>query len=78
MAGIGVARRVSSVADSYLSDVSVSRRLHRGRLAAWAYTCAFLAVPALGFLSLSLNGRSVTSGFEGWRVLLFVAAQSAH
>jgi putative MFS transporter len=48
----------------------------RGRLAAWAYTCSFLAVPALGFLTLSLNGRSVF-GFDSWRVLLVVGAVGA-
>ena len=62
------------VADSYLSDVLP--KAHRGRLAAWAYTCSFLAVPALGFLSLSLNGRSLF-GFDGWRVLLLVGAIGA-
>ena len=73
MAGIGVGAEYP-VADSYLSDVLP--KAHRGRLAAWAYTCSFLAVPALGFLSLSLNGRSVF-GFEGWRVLLLVGAVGA-
>ena len=70
MAGIGVGAEYP-VADSYLSDVLP--KAHRGRLAAWAYTCSFLAVPALGFLSLSLNGRSVF-GFDGWRVLLMLGA----
>ena len=70
MAGIGVGAECP-VADSYLSDVLP--KAHRGRLTAWAYTCSFLAVPALGFLSLSLNGRNLF-GFEGWRVLLLVGA----
>ena len=73
MAGIGVGAEYP-VADSYLSDVLP--KAHRGRLAAWAYTCSFLAVPALGFLSLSLNGRSLF-GFDGWRVLLVVGAIGA-
>jgi MFS transporter, putative metabolite:H+ symporter len=73
MAGIGVGAEYP-VADSYLSDVLP--KAHRGRLAAWAYTCSFLAVPALGFLSLWLNGRSLF-GFEGWRVLLLVGAIGA-
>ena len=73
MAGIGVGAECP-VADSYLSDVLP--KAHRGRLTAWAYTCSFLAVPALGFLSLSLNGRSLF-GFEGWRVLLLVGAIGA-
>ena len=73
MAGIGVGAEYP-VADSYLSDVLP--KADRGRLAAWAYTCSFLAVPALGFLTLSLNGRSLF-GFESWRVLLVVGAVGA-
>jgi putative MFS transporter len=73
MAGIGVGAECP-VADSYLSDVLP--KAHRGRLTAWAYTCSFLAVPALGFLSLSLNSRSIF-GFEGWRVLLLLGAIGA-
>jgi putative MFS transporter len=73
MAGIGVGAEYP-VADSYLSDVLP--KADRGRLAAWAYTCSFLAVPALGFLTLSLNGRSVF-GFDSWRVLLVVGAVGA-
>src|SRR3954451_6025602 len=73
MAGIGVGAEYP-VADSYLSDVLP--KAHRGRLAAWAYTCSFLAVPALGFLTLSLNGHKVF-GFDSWRVLLVVGAVGA-
>jgi MFS transporter, putative metabolite:H+ symporter len=73
MAGIGIGAEYP-VADAYLSDVLP--KAHRGRLSAWAYTCSFLAVPALGFLSLSLNGRSLL-GFDGWRVLLLVGAIGA-
>jgi len=73
MAGIGVGAEYP-VADAYLSDVLPMA--HRGRLAAWAYTCSFLAVPVLGFLSLSLTGRSLF-GVEGWRVLLLVGALGA-
>jgi putative MFS transporter len=73
MAGIGVGAEYP-VADSYLSDVLPKD--HRGRLAAWAYTCSFLAVPALGFLTLSLNGHKVL-GFDSWRVLLVIGAIGA-
>jgi putative MFS transporter len=73
MAGIGVGAEYP-VADSYLSDVLP--KADRGRLAAWTYTCSFLAVPVLGFLSLSMNGRSIF-GFDGWRVLLVVGAIGA-
>ncbi len=73
MAGIGVGAEYP-VADSYLSDVLP--KAHRGRLAAWAYTCSFAAVPVLGFLALFLNGRS-TFGFDGWRVLLVIGGVGA-
>jgi MFS transporter, putative metabolite:H+ symporter len=73
MAGIGVGAEYP-VADSYLSDVLP--KADRGRLSAWAYTCSFIAVPALGFGSLALNDRTVF-GFEGWRVLLLVGAIGA-
>ncbi len=73
MAGIGVGAEYP-VADSYLSDVLP--KAHRGRLAAWAYTCSFLTVPVLGFLSLSFTGRSLF-GFDGWRVLLVIGAIGA-
>lgn len=73
MAGIGVGAEYP-VADSYLSDVLP--KAHRGRLAAWAYTCSFAAVPVLGFLSLSLNNHTLF-GFAGWRVLLVVGAIGA-
>ncbi|WP_207760613.1 MFS transporter [Mycolicibacterium sphagni] len=73
MAGVGIGAEYP-VADSYLSDVLP--KAHRGRLAAWAYTCSFLAVPALGFASLGLTGRSVF-GVEGWRLLLVIGAAGA-
>lgn len=73
LAGIGIGAEYP-VADSYLSDVLPSA--HRGRLAAWAYTCSFLAVPALGFLSMGLTGHTVF-GFDGWRVLLVIGAVGA-
>ena len=73
MAGMGIGAEYP-VADAYLSEILP--KAHRGRLAAWAYTCSFLAAPALGFLSLSLNGRS-PFGFEGWRILLLVGAIGA-
>src|SRR4051812_39898973 len=56
LAGIGIGAEYP-VADSYLSDVLP--KAHRGRHAAWAYTCSFLAVPALGFLALGLTGHSI-------------------
>ena len=73
LAGIGIGAEYP-VADSYLSDVLP--KAHRGRLAAWAYTCSFLAVPALGFLALGLTGKTVL-GMEGWRILLLIGAVGA-
>ena len=73
LAGIGIGAEYP-VADSYLSDVLPKD--HRGRLAAWAYTCSFLAVPALGFLSLGLTGRTLF-GIDGWRILLLIGAVGA-
>jgi len=73
LAGVGVGAEYP-VADSYLSDVMPAA--HRGRLAAWAYTCSFLAVPALGFLSLGLAQRAVF-GVAGWRILLVIGALGA-
>ena len=42
-------------------------------MAAWAYTCSFLAVPVRGFLSLGLTERSLF-GVAGWRILLLIGA----
>jgi MFS transporter, putative metabolite:H+ symporter len=73
MAGVGVGAEYP-VADSYLSDILPASQ--RGRMAAWAYTCSFLAVPALGFLSLGLNERDFL-GVAGWRILLVIGALGA-
>jgi MFS transporter, putative metabolite:H+ symporter len=73
LAGIGIGAEYP-VADSYLSDVLP--KADRGRLSAWAYTCSFLAVPALGFLALGLSGRTIL-GVDGWRVLLLIGAVGA-
>ncbi|WP_406635059.1 MFS transporter [Amycolatopsis sp. WGS_07] len=73
LAGVGVGAEYP-VSDSYLSDVLPARS--RGRLAAWAYTCSYLAVPALGFLSLGLAGRSPL-GIDGWRWLLAIGSLGA-
>ncbi|WP_242453542.1 MFS transporter [Mycolicibacterium sp. P9-64] len=70
MAGVGVGAEYP-VADAYLSDVLPKE--HRGRLAAWAYTCSFVAVPVLGFLSLGLTKHSLF-GIPGWRILLVIGS----
>ncbi|OBG78214.1 MFS transporter [Mycobacterium sp. E1214] len=66
LAGVGIGA-VYPVADSYLADVLPKER--RGRLAAYAYTCSYLAVPLAGFLSVWLTGRAPL-GIAGWRWLL--------
>jgi putative MFS transporter len=73
LAGVGVGAEYP-VADAYLSDVLP--KSHRGRLAAWAYTCSFIAVPVLGFLSLGLTEHNLF-GIPGWRLLLVVGSVGA-
>jgi putative MFS transporter len=73
LAGVGVGAEYP-VADAYLTDVLP--KSGRGRLMAWAYTCSFVAVPFIGFLSLGLNGHSVF-GVPGWRILLLIGALGA-
>jgi MFS family permease len=73
LAGVGVGA-VYPVADSYLADVLPKAR--RGRLAAAAYTCSYLAVPFAGFLSVWLTGHSPL-GVAGWRWLLAIGATGA-
>jgi putative MFS transporter len=73
LAGVGVGAEYP-VADAYLSDVLP--KSHRGRLAAWAYTCSFVAVPVLGFLSLGLTEHSLF-GIPGWRMLLVIGSVGA-
>ncbi|MFC0542982.1 MFS transporter [Kutzneria chonburiensis] len=73
LAGIGVGAEYP-VSDTYLSDVLPASS--RGRLAAWAYTCSFLAVPVLGFLSLGLATKAPL-GIDGWRWLLAIGAAGA-
>jgi putative MFS transporter len=73
MAGVGVGAEYP-VADAYLSDVLPKD--HRGRLSAWAYTCSFVAVPVLGFMSLGLTKHSLF-GIPGWRILLVIGSVGA-
>lgn len=73
MAGIGVGAEYP-VADAYLSDVLPKDK--RGRLATWAYTSSFVAVPVVGFLALWLNTTPVL-GISGWRWLLALGGVGA-
>jgi MFS transporter, putative metabolite:H+ symporter len=68
LTGIGVGA-IYPVADSYLSEILPKER--RGRLAAWAYTVSYVAVPLVGFLAVWLNPLQVGS-VAGWRVILAI------
>ncbi|GAB7068124.1 MFS transporter [Mycolicibacterium hodleri] len=73
LAGLGIGAEYP-VADAYLSDVLP--KSDRGRLAAWAYTCSFVAVPVLGFMSLGLTEHGLL-GVPGWRLLLVIGSIGA-
>jgi putative MFS transporter len=73
LAGLGIGAEYP-VADAYLSDVLP--KSDRGRLAAWAYTCSFVAVPVLGFMSLGLTQHGLF-GVPGWRLLLVIGSVGA-
>ncbi|GAA4162700.1 MFS transporter [Gryllotalpicola daejeonensis] len=73
IAGIGVGAQYP-VSDAYLSETLP--REWRGRMASWAYTFSFLAVPAVGFLALGLNAHPLF-GITGWRWLLGLGAVGA-
>jgi MFS transporter, putative metabolite:H+ symporter len=73
MAGVGIGA-VYPVADSYLADVLPKE--HRGRMASYAYTCSFLAVPFAAFLAWWLTQHSPL-GIAGWRWLLALGAGGA-
>ncbi|OBG22147.1 MFS transporter [Mycobacterium sp. 852002-51057_SCH5723018] len=73
LAGVGVGA-VYPVADTYLADVLPKER--RGRLASYAYTCSYLAVPFAGFLAVWLTQHSPL-GVAGWRWLLAIGASGA-
>ncbi len=73
LTGIGVGA-IYPVADSYLSEVLPKER--RGRLAAWAYTTSYLAVPLVGFLAVWLNPQHI-NGIAGWRIILAIGSIGA-
>jgi MFS family permease len=73
LAGVGIGA-MYQVADSYLADVLPKD--HRGRLASYAYTCSFLAVPFAAFLAWWLTQHSPL-GIAGWRWLLALGAGGA-
>ncbi|ORX01001.1 MFS transporter [Mycobacterium triplex] len=73
LAGVGIGA-VYPVADTYLADVLPKEQ--RGRMASYAYTCSFLAVPFAAFLAWWLTGHSPL-GITGWRWLLALGAGGA-
>jgi MFS family permease len=73
LTGIGVGA-LYPVADSFLSEILPKER--RGRLAAWAYTASFVAVPLVGFLAVWLNPLHV-GAIAGWRVILAIGGLGA-
>ncbi|WP_212139416.1 MFS transporter, partial [Burkholderia territorii] len=73
LTGIGVGA-IYPVADSFLSEILPKDK--RGRLAAWAYTTSYVAVPLVGFLALWLNPLHV-AGVAGWRIILAIGSLGA-
>jgi MFS transporter, putative metabolite:H+ symporter len=69
LAGVGIGA-LYPVADSYLADVLPKE--HRGRLASYAYTCSFVAVPFAWWLT-----QHSPLGVAGWRWLLALGATGA-
>ncbi|ALP68559.1 MFS transporter (plasmid) [Paraburkholderia caribensis] len=66
LTGVGVGA-LYPVADTFLSEILPKER--RGRLAAWAYTTSYIAVPVVGFLAVWLNPLHV-GAVPGWRIIL--------
>jgi len=73
LTGIGVGA-IYPVADSFLSEILPKER--RGRLAAWAYTTSYVAVPLVGFLALWLNPMHFGM-VAGWRIMLVIGSLGA-
>ncbi|GAB2985693.1 MFS transporter [Amycolatopsis acidiphila] len=73
VAGVGIGAE-PPVSDTYLGDLLPPR--HRGRYTAWAYTLAFLGVPAAGFLGRWLV-PAAPLGFAGWRWMFVIGALGA-
>ncbi|GAA3362456.1 MFS transporter [Saccharopolyspora gregorii] len=73
VAGIGIGAE-PPLADAYLSDLLPAKR--RGRYIAWAYTVAFLGVPAAGFLAHWLV-PAAPLGIAGWRWMFALGALGA-
>lgn len=70
LTGVGVGA-LYPVADTFLSEILPKER--RGRMAAWAYTTSYLAVPLVGFLAVWLNPLHF-GAIAGWRVILAIGS----
>ncbi|MFT4202225.1 MFS transporter [Gordonia sp. (in: high G+C Gram-positive bacteria)] len=73
LAGVGIGAE-PPVSDTYLGDMLPAR--YRGRFTAWAYTVAFLGVPAAGFGGHYLVPRAPL-GIEGWRWMFLLGSAGA-
>lgn len=73
VAGLGLGAELA-LADAYLSDILPPKL--RGRFLAWAYTTAFLGIPAAGFLARWLVPLKPL-GVPGWRWMFFIGALGA-
>ncbi|HKT93129.1 MAG TPA: MFS transporter [Paraburkholderia sp.] len=73
LTGVGVGA-IYPVADSFLSEILPKEK--RGRLAAWAYTTSYVAVPLVGFLAVWLNPLHL-GGVAGWRIILAIGSLGA-
>jgi putative MFS transporter len=73
IAGLGLGAELA-LADAYLSDLLPPK--FRGRYLAWAYTTAFLGIPAAGFLARWLVPLKPL-GVSGWRWMFFIGALGA-
>lgn len=70
LAGIGVGA-LNPIADTLLSDTLPKE--YRGRLASWAYTISYIAVPMVGFLAVWLNPLHF-GNIAGWRFILAIGS----
>ncbi|MCP3723224.1 MFS transporter [Paraburkholderia sp. CNPSo 3272] len=73
LTGVGVGA-IYPVADSFLSEILPKEK--RGRMAAWAYTTSYVAVPLVGFLAVWLNPIHL-AGIAGWRIILAIGSLGA-
>ncbi|MHB1653842.1 MAG: MFS transporter [Desulfitobacteriaceae bacterium] len=73
VAGLGIGAELP-LSDTYMSEIFPSHS--RGRLLAWAYTIAFLGIPASGFLARILVPIHPL-GWDGWRWMFVIGSLGA-